>query len=257
MPRHTSSTKQNWFTIWNLKDFCQAKYLATGHMSSKEQVDPQIKTPLRYFLAISGGLLVVAAFVVLYRPPTIVVRDIASSGQVLNAKLEITNVVNPFIAIFVSGCALVLFGVNGLRITRLHGARFGTETPELKEAEKYLKTPELQDQATEVVGKDDESPPPQDSPSGQVADTSNDQYYVYSLAEVPAKVLGDAISECPPGDRPENMGTFEFATRKRGKGNHPWILKFNGKKAIIVTYGGYGKVKPTVDSKEMDETIGQ
>jgi len=60
-------------------------------------------------------------------------------------------------------------------------------------------------------------------------------------------VLTDALLKWPPDiKKPDDLSAFEFATRKTGKGNHPWTIKFKGRKAIIVSYGGYRKDEASV-----------
>jgi hypothetical protein len=67
---------------------------------------------------------------------------------------------------------------------------------------------------------------------------------VYPLTSVPPRVLGDLFSKWPEGQPlPKDLSTFEFALRKEGKGNHPWVVKFAGDDTLLVVSRGKGGPK--------------
>lgn len=69
----------------------------------------------------------------------------------------------------------------------------------------------------------------------------------YALDLVPLHVMCDLLSNWPEDvAQPADLSAFEFAARRRGRGNHRWIIKFRGLEAIRVAYGGYEKKQATV-----------
>jgi len=129
----------------------------------------------------------------------------------------------------------------------LSAAGVSAEAPDAAAVAKgYYGAPSEDRPRAEVTVQDKESPEPSEVPTGYL-DAEDGRYAVYKLNELPISVITDALASWPEGDnKPEDLSSFEFATRKTGKGNHPWTIKFKGKKAVIVSYGGYGKVGATV-----------
>jgi hypothetical protein len=85
--------------------------------------------------------------------------------------------------------------------------------------------------------------PPQQVIPGPLAD-----YGVYEIAALPEDVIKDLLNNWPSeaGAKPTSYD-FEWALRKRGPGNLPWIIKFRGRRTVRVSYGGQGKRAPTVE----------
>ena len=81
--------------------------------------------------------------------------------------------------------------------------------------------------------------------------TNGEALSVFELKDVPLRVISDALNNWPANNPlPNNLAEFEFATRKQGKGNHPWILKFNGCKPVTISYGGRAKTGSTVGTHQ-------
>lgn len=62
--------------------------------------------------------------------------------------------------------------------------------------------------------------------------------------DVPLRVLADLVNRWRADGSTGRwtVGDLEWAARKSGRGNHPWILKFEGRDYVYrVAYGGKGK----------------
>jgi hypothetical protein len=87
--------------------------------------------------------------------------------------------------------------------------------------------------------------------SGVPATTANDQTVdVYRLSQVPLTVLKNLIELWPNPPAPDDFSGFEYAARRRGKGNFAWYIKFTDR-AFWVGYGkGSVRVSPADDDPE-------
>jgi hypothetical protein len=69
---------------------------------------------------------------------------------------------------------------------------------------------------------------------------------VYQPDAIPLSVLADLFEHWPgdtPGERPHYLSSIEFAARKPGKGNNPWIIKVKGVTDPMVVSSGRGNVR--------------
>lgn len=196
--------------------------------------------------AVVAAVLVALAFVVLYCPPTKSITETSGAGGVTHLVQEAQDSTTPFLALFLGGLVVFVFSLNGLRFSKISAAGVSAESPDAGEAaQEFYETPEEDRAEEEVTVQDKDSPEPVDAPIRYV-EHADGRYAVYSLEAVPASVMGDALSNWPEGTKPRDLGSFEFASRKTGKGNHPWTVKFKGNRAVTVSYGGYGKTAATV-----------
>ena len=152
----------------------------------------------------------------------------------------------PFTVTFITAALLVLYALNGRAITRISAGDFSAESgSSIDNANNFFDKPSDGSEYINV-NADGDAPQPTE-PSEGVVSTIEGEVAVYDLLDVPAKVIRDAFSKWPDDEPlPDDLQSFEFATRKTGKGNHPWTLKFRGKKPIVVSYGGQGKTGATV-----------
>lgn len=216
-------------------------------MSTSQPHNQELPGWLRWLSALIGIALSIGAFALLFCPPEKASRELDSKNNVVKIVLETIDVTTPFLAIFLAGFALLVFAINGLRFAKISAAGVSAEAPDAAAAAKgYYDAPSDERPKAEVTVQDKESPEPSEVPTGYL-EAEDGRYAVYKLNELPTSVISDALAAWPEGDtKPEDLGSFEFATRKTGKGNHPWTLKFKGKKAVVVSYGGYGKAGATV-----------
>lgn len=197
-----------------------------------------------------AAALIAISFLVLYNPPSKSKVETDGRRVILNLVKEDQDATTPFLALFLGGLGILAFTLNGLRFSKISAAGLSAESGDPAEAaEEFYETPKEDRAEAEVTVNDKESPEPSESPVTYV-EQDDGRYAIYSLPAVPATVLSDAVSNWPGGNGPDEITSFEFATRKTGKGNHPWTVKFKGKKAITVSYGGYGKTEPTVAPAE-------
>ncbi len=171
----------------------------------------------------------------------------------------------------VVGFTLILYGLNGRVIT--HAGRDGVksesppplalDTAQKEEQRKHSpaaqdaaggNSPLTPDQCEAVsstaanltVSGPDDSPSPV-APPRSVIPGAEEDYGFYEVDGVPDSVVLASLRKWPPtmGTKP-SRATFEWALRKRGQGNHPWLLKFRDRDVVRVSYGGQGKRGPTV-----------
>ena len=205
---------------------------------------------LRGLLMALGITLVASSMAILYLQPDAYMREIDNHGTAIKIIRQSVDVTTPFVATLLSGAIIVLFSANGLRFSRIAARGVEVESPVANEpVKKYYGAAPDERPKTEVVVQDAESPEPTEIPAEHVS-ADDGKYAVYKLCDVPAGVIADALTNWPlDSNRPEDLSGFEFSTRKIGKGNHPWTLKFKGKKAVVVSYGGRGKAGATVSGE--------
>lgn len=215
----------------------------------KKPTPPMINGCLRFFCGIFALALALGAIVVVCNPPIRVHAEKDASGSLIKQSESPAELATPFTVVFVAASALLLYVINGYRITKLAAGGVAAEAvPSAGEkADQYFKT-ETPDTAIATKQVEDESPEPTEAPS-KVVTANSESLAVFELADIPFSVIADAIRNWPTETpKPQNLAEFEFATRKQGKGNHPWIIKFNGCKPVKVSYGGRGKTESTVDT---------
>lgn len=210
---------------------------------------PKLSTASRWIAGIVGVLLIGASIAFAYFPPTpSTVEHDHKDAQVKRVTTP-TDLSSVLITVLLSGVGLLLFALNGYRFTRLSAAGLSADSDAVAEgARKQLA--QTDDQAPSIaIDKSSEADPrPTQAPASTV-EANDSEYAIYTLDDVPSKVIQDALSSWPPDQpRPASLAEFEFAARKKGQGNHAWNLKFRGLPLVEVTYGGYGKQTATVET---------
>jgi hypothetical protein len=203
--------------------------------------------PARILCGLGGALLLAMALGILFCPPTKGTTTYDDSGAIKTRVIETIDASVPFVSLLIAGLGLLIFGINGLRITKVSAGDYSAEAGSVrKKAEEFHLAAEEQRPESPVAVPDKDSPEPSDVPIATVKSKEGD-VAIYSLSEVPTAVIADALAHWPENEpKPDDLSSFEFASRATGKGNHPWVLKFKGKKAVVVTYGGHAKRTPTV-----------
>ena len=145
-----------------------------------------------------------------------------------------------------AGLLLFTWALNGLRLTRVSWAGMEAEAgaPELQAAKTNAAEDTPIQEVTVGVDKDTE---PEESvvPKGKVF-IHKETELVYSLEALPLFVMEDLFKVWPTDlQKPESFSEFEFASRRKGKGNMPWLIKFQGLPNIKVSYGGHAKKGPS------------
>ena len=147
----------------------------------------------------------------------------------------------------VAGAALFAYAINGVRLVRLGVGSVAIEgNPTVDAAKEHQSRPPA-DSVGEVELPEEDDVRPVEQPAAELV-TRDGTVGVFELKDVPARVIRDALEKWPAsvGSPPDSLGEFQFATRKRGKGPHPWILKFQSKPEVRVFYGGRSKSGATV-----------
>ncbi len=220
-------------------------------MSDKSKpTPPMINGWLRFLCGTLALALALGSIVVVCNPPIRVHADKDAAGSVIKQSESPAEMATPFTVVFVAASGLLLYVINGYRITKL--AAGGVEAEAVPSAgEKAVEyfTTESPDAAIATNEVDNDSPEPTEAPS-KVLTSHGDSFSVFELTDIPFTVIADAIGNWPDSTpQPKNLAEFEFATRKQGKGNHPWIIKFNGCQPVKVSYGGRAKTESTVDTQ--------
>jgi hypothetical protein len=195
-----------------------------------------------------GLLLVASAVAMAYFPPAphTIKRD--------SKNLQISSTSTPSdtstftLGIMLSGIGLFLFSLNGYRFTRFSAAGVSAESGPIKERARQELTENIAS-AEYIDIQDEEVPSATALPLARVKGKDG-EYEIYSLASVPSRVIEDALNNWPSLEDKPTSTEFQFASRKAGKGNHSWQLKFVGHPLMVLSYGGYSKKMPTV--KEAD-----
>lgn len=217
-------------------------------MTSPATDQGMLPTSLRWASFLLGVAILFLSLFVLACPPLHRTIELDGAGNAVKTSLGTTDMTTPFLTMFVSALVLILFSINGRKFTRITAGDYTAESPSPTEsASQYYKDrPVQEDELT--VSVQDEAPEPTEPRAGVVATTEGD-LSVYRLTDVPAKVIRDALQNWPASEElPDDLQSFEFATKKLGKGNHPWTLKFRGKQPVVVSYGGRGKTGATVEN---------
>ncbi len=148
-------------------------------------------------------------------------------------------------------CCLI-WGLSGVKISQFSAGPISMKAPSTevgKAASRYSKTgqnpKEVRLERSSAVSDVQEECP--DTDPQTTVKIKGEDHRIYSLDSIPWRVLGDLFTNWPREyPIPRDLSTFEFAARKDGKGNHPWIIKFRDNPAYIVSYGGHGKSTSTV-----------
>ncbi len=214
-----------------------------------KNTNPYIPSRLRWASGITAMFLILFAFLIVYSPPIRSSQEFDGTGNIIKNTITQAEIDIPFVTVFVGGLSLLLFAINGLLISKLSAAGVSAETIAVTQenVEETLSAVEKLN-SNEQVNLEKENLQLLDIPVNTIAiDKGN--YAVYKLDEIPVSVITDALSATWPQNisKPDNLSTFEFATRKTGQGNNPWILKFRNKLPVVVQYGGRGnKRRPTI-----------
>lgn len=94
------------------------------------------------------------------------------------------------------------------------------------------------------------------APHFVIKQPSGREVAVYGLSAVPMRVVADLVEYWRKQGRTGKrlLGQLEFAVRARGKGNHPWLLKFEEEPAMWrVSYGGRGMDGEKATVRQLDQ----
>lgn len=183
-----------------------------------------------------------------YLPPEKYFVERNGHWKVVKVLFETADTTILSAVLVIAGLVLVLYAINGYKLVRFSAGSFSAEAEDAKGRAQnfYSSDADLQESRTVEAPRD--APQPTEPAVGTVKE-NGEELAVYELKDVPLSVVADAIGGWPEEDgAPRSTSDFEFATRKKGKGNHPWTIKFHGRPAITVSYGGKGKSGPTVES---------
>lgn len=203
----------------------------------------------RFSIVFFAAAMICSAFFTATTPARLTTQEIDAAGK--KTKVTITEQPRNEIAmlLFGIGAAMLFLGINGSRLSKLTVGAVTAETrsPEVKAADDTAKKNEKPKEVTPPeVEPPEEETQPTTNPEGKVI-LENTAMSVFSRDAVPERVLQDALDRWPMSSaKPKDLSQLEFAARKSGKGNHPWILKFTGFEPIKVSYGGQSKTAPTV-----------
>jgi len=192
------------------------------------------------------GLVLVGLAVALLLCPFPTAFEMDGKNEITKQTRSVADLATIATALFLGGAAFLVYALNGVRLVRVGlGSLVAEGSSAAESASKYYAQPPTESvQNIEAGGA---PPEPTEAPAKQLT-ADNDQVAVFELRDVPVQVILDALSQWPDsaGRKPGTLADFQFATRKRGKGNHPWTLKFRDCTPVKVSYGGRGKAEGTV-----------
>ncbi|HGM5919363.1 TPA: hypothetical protein ACKP5X_001644 [Stenotrophomonas maltophilia] len=210
------------------------------------QSDDKFSLRSRIFTALLGLMTFLGGIAYSYLPPDKFSVERDGRWKVVKASFESTDTTLLSAVLAVGGLVLVLYAINGYKLIRFAAGSFSAEAEHAKDLAQnfYRLGADVADSKQVETAR--EAPQPTEPAVGTVKE-NGEELAVYELKDVPLSVISDAITAWPNEDgAPRSTADFEFATRKKGKGNHPWTIKFQGKPAITVSYGGQGKAGATV-----------
>jgi hypothetical protein len=193
----------------------------------------------RIALGVVGVGMVALSVIVYANPPLRWSSEQAGTtpAKVTSTQAEATTYSVALVGI---GAVALLLAANGLKLVSLSNkdATFATDPDrgnvnELK-AESAKNT-------VKVPGED--APEPKGKAAKVVGDDS-----IFEPEDIPIQVLADLLKDNPDAIR--TAADVEYATRERGKGNHPWYLKLTNGESYKVAYGGRGKSEGTANKVE-------
>lgn len=199
------------------------------------------------------GLFTFGAYTYLH-PPQRSVRPASclEPGCLLMSDADPVAVVTVMLTL---GTLVGVVSLNGRAIASLH-LPGGASTNFVQERAKNAKEV-LSPYSKEIASQGDSktapemAPPETQAPEAETTVNINEvELAVYSLEELPPRVLADLIARLVELERPlpRSLGRLEVIARKPGRGNHPWFLKFREQeKPWKVSYGGQGKGRATVE----------
>jgi len=169
-------------------------------------------------------------------------------GVVVKSSVEPSD--HKELSLLFGASSLVLFfwGLNGLRLTKLTVGSVSAEAkpPEVKAAEEFAERGQAPKEVVVTDRPEENLVEPTTEGEGTVV-INDEAASVYSITTLPRYVLDDLLKHWPTEyEKPKDLSAFEFASKKKGKGNHRWTLKFKDLPALKVSYGGQGKDSATV-----------
>jgi hypothetical protein len=170
------------------------------------------------------------------------------SGVVVKSSMEPSDHKELSLLFTASSLVLFLWALNGLRLTKLTVGSVSAEAKpsEVKAAEEFADRGQSQKDVVVTDRAEENLVEPTTEGEGTVV-INDEAASVYSITTLPRYVLDDLFNHWPTEyEKPRDLSAFEFASKKKGKGNHPWTLKFKDLPALRVSYGGQGKESATV-----------
>ncbi|MCL4686710.1 hypothetical protein KJ059_18380 [Myxococcota bacterium] len=172
--------------------------------------------------------------------------ELNGKGEIVKQTRSVGDLATIATACLIGGAALLVYALNGVRLVRVGLGSIVAEGSSAGEsASKYYARPPTE--SVQNIDLPGDPPEPTEAPAKQLT-AVDDEVAVFELLDVPVQVVLDALGQWPDsaGRKPGTLADFQFATRKRGKGNHPWTLKFRDCTPVKVSYGGRGKADGTV-----------
>lgn len=226
----------------------------TGELSSTmSNYDPELSRVLKILMVVAAAAFLFLALWLTFNPGVQATVEFDQAGRAAKT-VETPRDYNELVLLLVAGAFFsLIWSANGLRFTTFKAGPLegSAQPPELVAAREWQEEPEA-GLAVTVPAADVEADEvePRAKKKGSI-ELYGEREAVYSLEAIPTKVIRDLLSQWPTREElPSDLSAFEFATRKTGKGNHPWTVKFEGHPAIRIAYGGQAKKAPTVGAAD-------
>lgn len=217
-------------------------------MAEKQQARTEV-VPLvtwaRWVSALLGlALLGLGVVAVTCEFPT--AHEWSGDGSLVKRTRSISDLSGVLTVLAAAGIGLLAYALNGVRLVKFGVGSVVAEGS--RAVESFKEHPPSEAEAKSVQVPEVEEVEPTRDPAAVL----DDDMAVFELADVPSRVVADALAMWPAdaGDCPSTLGRFEYASRRRGRGPHPWILKFKDRPEVRVFYGGRGKSDATVRRSE-------
>lgn len=217
-------------------------------MKNNAMQDQSLTCAERTAVFLSAAAALVFGVYIALCPGKLIKEERDKSDAVVKKTIEPSDHKELAILFATSGLVLFFWGLNGLRLTKLTVGSVSAETkpPEVKAAEEFAERGQPQKEVAVTDRPAENLVEPVTAEEGTVV-INDEAESIYSITTVPRYVLDDLFKHWPSEyEQPKDLSAFEFASKKKGKGNHPWTLKFKDLPALRVSYGGQGKESATV-----------
>ncbi|MCI0639045.1 MAG: hypothetical protein L0Y70_08215 [Gemmataceae bacterium] len=234
-------------------------FMSPDHISRAQRLTPREQKCL---IAIGVVCLVLAALL-LWSPPRSSSQT-QRGQQIVETTIQDSQPTGVVVLLAGAGMAFILLALNGLRLSKFAFGPVSGEMPNDVEqfAKKLENEQKFRDPVEEITGDltptQEKAPAPEEDAAITANFGGNDKIGVYLLEQVPVAVLFDLIQEWEQVEKtfagwterekqkPYDFSDFALAARRKGSGNHSWLITFKTRPPVWVSYGYRSGDKSTI-----------
>ena len=197
----------------------------------------------RWTIGLFASVLFCLGFGLAYNPPKRIAVQRDHYYKIISRTDTDAETSTVIVCILTLGSSLFFLAINGIRLQKFSFAGLSGENKSFEaDVEKNL-TAQDPEPPTEIKIEDEEPPVPN-------PDIVREEHLYYRVETLPIKVISDTYSKLEKSEKSLAIGAIKLAKRKKGKGNHHWIIEFTNGRVYRVSYGGQGKPGSTVSRED-------